>query len=289
MTALQWAALAGTTTGLGATLIVAGLAPGRPDLATTLARLDGSPLASPQDRTAGSVLAGWLFRPGRLTPPTADLAVVGRSAEQHALRKALMGGYGLALPAVLSTLLALAGVGVPFVVPVFASLALAGLFFLAPDLVLRGEAEDLRSAFRRDIGAYLDLVALERAADGGPADALHRAASVGGSRTFLVLGDTLRRSQLAGTAPWIALTELAEQVGVTELRDLADIVAMAGDDGAAVYGTLVAKAAAMRARALSDAEAAANAASERMTLPAVLLGFAFLLLVCYPALARVLS
>jgi len=78
-------------------------------------------------------------------------------------------------------------------------------------------------------------------------------------------------------------------MGVEELRDLADIIALAGDDGAAVYDTLVAKAAGLRARALADAEAAANAASERMTLPAVLLGLGFLILVCYPGLARVLT
>ena len=74
-----------------------------------------------------------------------------------------------------------------------------------------------------------------------------------------------------------------------DLADLADIVALAGDDGAAVYDTLLAKAAALRNRTRADATAAANAASERMTLPAVLLGVAFLILVAYPALARVLT
>jgi Flp pilus assembly protein TadB len=169
------------------------------------------------------------------------------------------------------------------------ALGLGVLFFVVPDLIVKAEAEAARAQFRRAVGAYLDLVALERAADGGPADALDRAARVAQGGAFTRIGDALARARLAGLPPWLALADLAEDIGITELRDLADIVAVAGDDGAAVYDTLVAKAAALRARVLSDAEAEANAASERRTLPAVLLGFGFLLLVCYPALARVLS
>ena len=74
-----------------------------------------------------------------------------------------------------------------------------------------------------------------------------------------------------------------------ELSDVAEVVAIAGDDGAAIAATLAAKADALRAEQLADARAAANAASEKLTLPGVALAFAFLLLICYPALARILG
>jgi tight adherence protein C len=76
---------------------------------------------------------------------------------------------------------------------------------------------------------------------------------------------------------------------VEELADLADVIALAGDDGAAVADTLAAKAAALRTRQLAESSTAANAASEKLTLPGVVLAFGFLVLVCYPALARVLG
>ena len=77
--------------------------------------------------------------------------------------------------------------------------------------------------------------------------------------------------------------------GSTTCGDLADILAVAGDDGAAVYDALTAKAASLRSQQLAAAKAAANTASEKLTLPGVLLCFGFLLLVCYPGIARVLG
>ena len=97
------------------------------------------------------------------------------------------------------------------------------------------------------------------------------------------------RARLAGIPPWQALATLADDIGVDDLRDLADILTAAGDDGAAIYNALGAKAASLRSRQLNLAKAAANTASEKLTLPGVLLCFGFLLLVCYPAIARVLG
>jgi pilus assembly protein TadC len=161
--------------------------------------------------------------------------------------------------------------------------------FFAPDLVVRSQAQEARARFRRAVGSYLDLVALERGADGGPAEALTRAAEVAHGREFRRIGDALVAARLRGATPWQALSELAAEVGVEELADLADVIALAGDDGAAVADTLTAKATALRTRQLAESAAAANTASEKLTLPGVVLAFAFLVLVCYPALARVLG
>jgi pilus assembly protein TadC len=201
----------------------------------------------------------------------------------------VMGLYGLLLPGVLVSVLFLLGVRLPVTLPLGACL-LAGLaLFFAPDLVIRAQASERRQEFRRAVGAYLNLVALERGADGGPADALTRAAAVGDGWAFQSLSDALVTARVSGEAPWIALASLAARVGVGDLSDLADVVAVAGDDGAAIATTLAAKAEALRAEQLADSRAAANAASEKLTLPSVALAFAFLLLICYPALARILG
>lgn len=301
MSATSAAVLGGAAAGLGVLLVAAELFPGRPDLAAALARLDTSraPTHSPRHgptvglgrgEGVGRLLAGRLTGPGRrILLPTADLQVLERTPEWLYARKAAAALVGLALPAALLGLLAVLGAGLPIALPVAVSLAAGVGGFFLPDLLLRGQAAEARAGFRRAVGAYLDLVALERAADGGPADALERAAAVGEGWAFTRLADCLERARLSGATPWQALAELADQLEVEELRDLADIIALAGDDGAAVYDTLLAKAAALRGRVLAETEAEANAASERMTLPGVLLALAFIVLVCYPALARTLG
>ena len=290
------AALAGAVAGAGVLLVALGLAPApRPDLTAALARLD-APAPPPDDATAdpagglrGRVTGPVLARLRRLPVPAADLALLREDPDAFLLRKATLGLLAFLAPAAALAALGWAGLALPLVVPLAVGLGAGLVGFLAPDLAVRSRARTARAEFRRAAGAYLDLVALERAADGGPAEALHRAAEVAHGWVFVRIRDALDHARLAGRPPWEALSDLAAEVGVPDLADLADIVALAGDDGAAVYDTLLAKAAALRNRTRADAQAAANAASERMTLPAVLLGVAFLILVAYPALARVLT
>jgi hypothetical protein len=73
-----------------------------------------------------------------------------------------------------------------------------------------------------------------------------------------------------------------------ELDDVAEIMRLSGEDGAAVYATLRARAASLRTALLTDAAAEANAASEHMIMPVAFLGVTFMALLGYPAFARVL-
>ena len=66
---------------------------------------------------------------------------------------------------------------------------------------------------------------------------------------------------------------------------LPTIVAAAAD-GAAVFETLLAEARNVRNAELSDQQAEAGVAGERLTLPAIVLAFGFIMLVLYPALTR---
>jgi hypothetical protein len=303
VTPLAVSAVAGAACGAGVLLLIRQCRPARPDLAAALARLDAptarsadGPFASSGVSPAGGLPAGpaaalgrWLgARASRLPVPVADLRLLDRPVEAFWASKAAFAVLGLALPSALFTLLWLVGLSPSPVLPVVVPLAAASGLFFAPDLVIRSQAGQVRAEFRQAVGAYLELVALGRAADSGPADSLERAAAVGHGRDFTRIADALARARLVGVPPWTALGDLADTTEVSDLRDLADIVALAGNDGAAIYDTLAAKATALRARTLADSESAANAASERLTLPAVALGLGFVLLVAYPALARVL-
>jgi pilus assembly protein TadC len=295
------AAFGGAATGAGVLVLVRQLRPARIPLTTALDRLERTPkrtaIAHAVDSPSVDGLVDrwqqfgrWLAdRPLGRPIPTADLAVLDLDPGAFCLRKIGMAIFGLLLPGLTAAALVVTGVDVAPVLPAGLGLALAVAFLFAPDLVVHGQAAEAREAFSAAVGAYLDLVALERAADGAPAEALTRAAAVADSWPFRRIRQALDRARLAGTPPWQALAALASEVGVDDLRDLADILTVAGDDGAAVYDALTAKAASLRTRQLSAAKAAANTASEKLTLPGVLLCFGFLLLVCYPGIARVLG
>lgn len=293
--------VAGAATGGGAALILAGLLPTTPDLASALARLsgaaDGGPRAVMTARVALSdprwprwyrAHSPMLVSRLGLGRYRADLDLVGEAVETLAFRKVAFGILGLAFPPVLAAAMAVIGLSLPLAIPGLASLGLAALLFFAPDLDLRRRAAATRAEMRRAVCVYLELVALERAADAGTAEALHRAADIGDGRAFELLREALLRAQLTGSAPWQGLARLADELRVPELGDVADIMRLSGEDGAAVYATLRARAASLRNTVLTDAAAEANAASEHMIMPVAALGVTFMLLLGYPAFARIL-
>jgi hypothetical protein len=105
---------------------------------------------------------------------------------------------------------------------------------------------------------------------------------------FRRLGEELARSRFSGVPPWDALSGLADDLGLPELSEVADIMRLSGEEGAAVYPTLRARSTSMRA-ALAAAELAkANGAGERMSMPVAVLALIFLALLAVPALLRVL-
>jgi Flp pilus assembly protein TadB len=165
-------------------------------------------------------------------------------------------------------------------------LATAG--FVVPDLLVRAEATQRRRDFVTALGAYLDLVVISLAGGAGVESALRDAAHLGDGWVFVRLRAALDHAQLAGTSLWVALDRLGDDLGVQVLGELAASASLAGTQGARVRDSLIAKASSVRDRQLSDAEAAAQAATERMAVPTVLLLAGFVLLVGYPAIHAVL-
>ena len=162
-------ALAGAATGAGAGCVLVALAPAPPDLKAALANLSPEPAR----RAGRDVRLGML---SRLTLPGRDLELVGDDPDRFLLRKLLFGALGLAFPPVLTALMAIIGLSLPLVIPGLASLALGAALFFAPDLDVRRRAVAAREEMRRAVCVYLELVALERVADAGTAEALQRAA-----------------------------------------------------------------------------------------------------------------
>jgi Flp pilus assembly protein TadB len=292
----------GAGTGFGLWLVVRGLFPPRPSLADALAQLKRVPQAAPVlapgaeggvaarvGRPVAELLsrtgAGWMV-PGRVRQ---DLAVLDRSAERHLAEKVTLALVGLLLVPAFVALAALDGAHVPLALPLWGALVLGVCGFVIPDLGIHADANRRRRDFRHALSSFLDLVVVALAGGGGVEGALADAAGVGAGWPFAYLRRALDQGRLAREAPWAALGRLGAELGVGELSELAASVALAGTEGAKVRASLAAKATSLRTHQLAEAETADQAASERMSLPVVLLFAGFLFFIGFPAVEKVLT
>ena len=300
MTGLQLALASGTLIGLGFALLVWRLAPSDPDLVDALDRL--SPNRVVPRRGAGEDDADeppaslvdrvgvWALKnvPGSAwgNVPRKDLAVLQISETRFYGEKVVWAFLGLAMPPVLATFLTLIGLPLPFAIPTFGSLALAALFWFMPNYNAADDAKKARIEFNRALGAYIDMVATGVRDGASGQQALRAAAEVGDTWVFKRIERELRRARYMTRAPWDSLHALADELGVCELDDLADIMQQSGQDGSQIYTNLRARAAALRSAMLSAEVGKANAASERMYIPASLLGVVFMALLITPSMLR---
>jgi Flp pilus assembly protein TadB len=298
-TTAQLVIASGALVGLGVALLIWRLVPAEPDLRDALDRL--SPNHSRRTpATASTAAADTTERLGlwgiKTLPagmwartPTRELAILRKPLSRFYGEKILYALLGLVIPPLLTVLFNTFDAGLPLFVPVFASIALAAVMFLLPDYNARDDARRARAEFSRALGAYIDLVALERHNGAGPRQAMEAAATVGDSWVFTRLSEELARTRWSGLTPWEALRSLADELGLPELDDLADIMRLSGEEGAQVYASLRARSAAMRTAMLNTEKARANEVAERMTIPMSLLGVIFLAILVTPALLRVIG
>lgn len=300
MTGLQLALASGTLIGLGFALLVWRLAPSDPDLLDALDRL--SPDLAPR-RGAGPVeddpsraasladrVGVWALKtlPGGVWghTPRRDLAVLQISETRFYGEKVVWALLGLVMPPLLATCLTLLGLRLPFAVPAVGSLALAALFWFMPNYNATDDAKKARIEFNRALGAYIDMVATGVRDGASGQQALRAAAEVGDTWVFKRIERELRRARYMSRAPWDSLHALANELGVPELDDLADIMQQSGQDGSQIYTNLRARAASLRSAMLSAEVGKANAASERMYIPASLLGVVFMGILIAPSMLR---
>ena len=298
MVAVVNALVLGAGFGFGLWALAFAVFPPRPALGAVLARISAPP-APPPIVVVGET--GWAARLGRpaVAPLRAlglpgerlarDLVVIGRPISTHLAEKASFALAGLVVPVLLRLGLSALGLPIGWQFPIIAGLVLAAIGFMLPDLRARAEAARLRTGFRHALSAFLDLVWITLAGGAGVDSALNESAAVGHGWAFTHIQRALSAARLTRTTPWATLRQLGEELDIPELVELAASVSLAGTEGAKVRASLASKATALRTRQLTDAEAEAHSATERMALPVMCLFLGFLGYVAYPALTQVIN
>lgn len=205
----------------------------------------------------------------------------GRWVQDRLKWAALIGGLA-SLAAVVVPVAAGHPLHVPLVVGALVAGAVGGWLYAGVDL--RSDAERARRDVRHAVASYLELVTILMAGGAGPESAMFLAAEVGRGPAFRHLRSALAAAQVRQEPPWAFLGQLGERLAVTELVELGASMTLAGG-GAQVKDTLSAKAASIRVADLARLESEAQARSETMALPVVMMFTGFLLLLGYPALA----
>lgn len=294
-TSLQLLILSGLLVGSGLALFATRLVPAQPDLASALDRLAPSvrPRNAVEADTTPTNLAGKMgVRAMRWLPsgvwgpvPIRELRLLRRPVAVFYGQKLLYSLAALAIVPVLGWLLSLS---LPIPWPISAAAGVVGAIgmWFAPNYDVRVEAKAARAEFTRSLGSYVDLVALERNAGAGSRQALENAAEIGDSWVFQRLREELGRSRWSGQAPWDALTSLADELGLPDLADLADIMRLSGEEGAQVYATLRARSTALRSALLAVETTKANEVNERIAIPGNLLAMIFIAIMLGPAIFR---
>ena len=283
--------LAGAIVGLGIFVVVRELLPTPPALTAALDRFTAQSRPSSADETPASRIGHWLATRIGGTPldvrlPHRDLALLGRSVEGYLVQKLAMALFGLSVPTVLWALLM---PSVSWLVSTGSGLIYGVVMFMAPDLAVRSQAKEAREEFREALIAYLDLIKMARAAGAGPNEALETPARVCHGWAFQRIASALDPASRGTRDPWDELARLAEEIGVQELADTAAIARRAGTQGARILDSLTAKAASLRAQRLAQALAGAKSRTETMTVPVALSVLGYLILLGYPAYARIVG
>lgn len=289
----------GALAGLGLLLLAWAAFPPRTDLAAAVGRFDvdrararsgavgsADSLSERLGHTLSSACADHGITLSRLR---ANLALLDRTLEQHLVTKLSTAMIGLFIPVLLVASLTAAGIGVGWTVPLLVGVALAVGFSFLPDASVAQAADARRNELRRALACYLDLVSMSLAGGRGVPEALPMSARIGQGWAFDLISDTLTGARYAGITPWQALSELGERVDVSELKDLGNALSLVSDDGAKIKESLRARAATARSRQLAEAEGDAEKASESIRNAHLMLGFAFLVFLGYPAVAAVMA
>lgn len=296
-TGLQLMLLAGALVGSGVALVGWWLVPAQPDAVDAIAHLSRRRPLRPVIPAAGDPddlqqRLGLLAL--RLLPtvvwaktPQRELALLRKPVAEFYGEKVVFALVPLVGVPILSAIVSMV-VTLPWPVPVLASLALAGGLWFLPNLFVIEDAKIAREDFNRELAAYIDLVAMERGNGSGPRQAMEVAARLGDTWVFQRVNEELARSRWSGEPPWDALQALAENLGLPELDELADIMRLSGEEGAQVYAALRARSTALRNALLNTELAQAHEANERMSMPASLLGVVFLIILIGPALMRLI-
>ncbi|MFV0286458.1 MAG: type II secretion system F family protein, partial [Demequina sp.] len=176
----------------------------------------------------------------------AALRLAGRTVGDFYAEKLIWALMGLSAPVVVTVLLARLG-ALPGYVPVGVGVLGAVTAFFIPDLLLRRRTAHARSDGREALYTYFDLVVLERLANRSGPQSLAAAADLSQHRVFTLIRAALDQARLEQTPPYARLRALADDLGFSELDDIADVMRL-DESGASLADVLRA-----RVRELRDA------------------------------------
>ncbi len=216
---------------------------------------------------------------------SSDLAVTEMTSTQWALSRLTWAGLGGA-PSVIVLLFITSGLWSVVPTAVAVLLLPPGLIagWLYAVVALHGEANEARRTVRHTTAAYLEFVTILMAGGAGPESAMFDAAEIGHGPSFRHIRSAIATSRMRREDPWIGLGRVGRDLGVVELVELEATMRLAAG-GAKVKSSLTAKAASIREKDLAHLESAAQARSESMILPVMLMFAGFIVLLGYPALA----
>lgn len=217
------------------------------------------------------------------------LAACDRDVPGYLSQKAAMAALALTAPPLIGAVLAALGLSFS---PVFAVLVWAVfvvVLWMAPDLEARDQAKERSEQMRHTVAAVCDLIVISLAGGAGVTGALDDATRASDTWAMRRIRTALYTATIQHQPAWTALEELGERYEVSAATELAASLRLAGADGARVRASLSAKATTLRTQHLAELEADAQSATERMSLPTVLLFAGFLILIGYPALHLILT
>ena len=219
-----------------------------------ISQRDGRRLRSVQQGAARPVGACASLPAGLwVRTPTRELALLRIPVAQFYGEKLMFAGLGLLIPPVLVTLFNAFGLEHPVPAPSRRLARTGRRHVLHPELQRARRREEgtarVRPCARR---LHRPRRAGAQQRHRRQRQAMEAAAEVGDSWVFTRLSEELTRSRWSGLPPWDALHTLAEELGLPELDDFADIMRLSGEEGASVYATLRARSAAMRTAMLND-------------------------------------
>ncbi|WP_223830228.1 type II secretion system F family protein [Nocardiopsis quinghaiensis] len=217
------------------------------------------------------------------------LTACDRDVPGYLSQKAAMAALALVVPPLLGTIFTALGLSLSPLFGLLAWAVFAAVLWMAPDLEVRDQARERSEQMRHTIAAVCDLVVISLAGGAGVTGALDDATRASDTWAMRRIRTALYTATIQHQPAWTALEELGERYDVPAATELAASLRLAGADGARVRASLSAKATSLRTQHLAELEAEAQSATERMSLPTVLLFAGFLVLIGYPALHLILT
>ncbi len=285
MSTLGMMVFLGMTVGAGVFMMIVGSLRSPIRLGDALALLDGhqreEPDATEQEHGL-EALGAWLRQ--RLHLPVSRkqrrlLRMSGRSVADFFAEKLVLMMTGLFAPGLWVLMQLLLGAPVSPVPLLLGPLLGVGGYFLADLRLARGSAQ-IRRSTTEAVHTFFDLVALERLANSSATQAVTLASGVSRTPLFRRISAGLERCRLEQVTPWRELHRVADEWDLPELADFADIMRLE-EQGAALADTLQARVRELREAHHAQHQAQAQADTEGLTLwmtvPALLLGLAFII------------